>query len=173
MAAINTLARFFVLVWHTSRALALWGALLRLVRAFLPILALYIGKLVIDAVVVQIHTPQAPENLSTWLESAAVVHLSALVALELVIALISELAARAALFVDTRLIEAYRAKVGAELIEQVAQLPLVELETSDEQNRIERARRQVIGRSNFITQSLNFVPSNTYVDRHNCFVRSI
>ena len=51
IAALQNLPRFFRLVWQTSPGLMLSDVLLRLMRSAIPVSVLYIGKLIIDQVV--------------------------------------------------------------------------------------------------------------------------
>ncbi len=51
LGALRTLRPFLAMVWRTSPFLTASLGLLRLVRALLPVAALYIGKLIIDDVV--------------------------------------------------------------------------------------------------------------------------
>lgn len=50
-AALRNIWPFLILVWQASPALMLISMLLRLVRAMLPVAALWIGKLIIDELV--------------------------------------------------------------------------------------------------------------------------
>ena len=51
LGALRNLPPFLKLVWQTSPALTLGLAALRIVRALLPVVTLYVGKLIIDEVV--------------------------------------------------------------------------------------------------------------------------
>ena len=64
VSALSHLPAFLKLIWHTSPALALANIALRLIRAFLPLATLYVGKLIIDAVVQLTRLP-APERVLT------------------------------------------------------------------------------------------------------------
>ncbi|MEO6076993.1 MAG: ABC transporter ATP-binding protein, partial [Dokdonella sp.] len=48
--ALRNLPPFFALIWKTSRALTIASLSIRIVRAVLPVIALYVGKLIIDTV---------------------------------------------------------------------------------------------------------------------------
>ena len=50
-AALRYVPALVALVWRTNRGLTVAMGLLRLVRAFFPVAILWIGKLIIDAVV--------------------------------------------------------------------------------------------------------------------------
>src|SRR3989440_12112019 len=51
VGALRNLPPFLKLVWQTSPAISVALIVLRLVRALLPVAALYVGALIIDAVV--------------------------------------------------------------------------------------------------------------------------
>src|SRR5438270_13697909 len=50
-AAMRYVPAMLVLVWQTDRLLTLGTAILRVVRAFVPVATLWIGKLIIDEVI--------------------------------------------------------------------------------------------------------------------------
>ena len=50
--ALGNLPRFFRLVWETSPSLMLGDVLLRIAKSAIPVAILYVGKLIIDQVVV-------------------------------------------------------------------------------------------------------------------------
>src|ERR1700744_5578854 len=51
VGALRNLRPFLTMVWHTSRGLTAASLVLRLVRAVMPVITLYVGKLIIDNVV--------------------------------------------------------------------------------------------------------------------------
>src|SRR6187402_2719919 len=51
LSALQNVPRFFKLVWQTSPAMTLISAALRLIRSAIPLAILYVGKLIIDEVV--------------------------------------------------------------------------------------------------------------------------
>src|ERR1700692_1718409 len=51
LGALRNLPPFLKLVWQTSPGIAIAQGLLRLLRALLPVAALYVGALIIDEVV--------------------------------------------------------------------------------------------------------------------------
>src|SRR5690554_3762889 len=67
--ALRNLPPFLKLVWQTSRALTIGTLVLRLVRAVLPVVTLYVGKLIIDEVVAGLGAPNRPTTLQGWWES--------------------------------------------------------------------------------------------------------
>jgi hypothetical protein len=69
VGAFRHLPTFFRLVWNSSPKLTLASFGLRLVRAVVPVLALYVGKLIIDTVVAEARLPHPGWSLSDWIES--------------------------------------------------------------------------------------------------------
>src|SRR3981189_3871351 len=67
-SALRTLRPFIAMVWRASPSLTASSLLLRLVRALLPVVALYIGKLIIDDVVKLVQLPDRPTTLQGWLQ---------------------------------------------------------------------------------------------------------
>jgi ATP-binding cassette, subfamily B, bacterial len=51
LSALQNVPRFFKLVWPTSPGMTLISAALRIVRSAIPLAILYVGKLIIDEVV--------------------------------------------------------------------------------------------------------------------------
>ncbi len=60
MGALRNLRPFLLMVWRTSPGLMLSTLLLRLVRALLPVATLYVGKLIIDDVLLLVQMPARP-----------------------------------------------------------------------------------------------------------------
>src|ERR1700694_6243602 len=69
VGALKNLRPFSVMRWRTSPQLTAASLVLRLVRALLPVITLFVGKLIIDDVVVLVQTPHKPETLRLWLNS--------------------------------------------------------------------------------------------------------
>ena len=63
VGALKNLRPFLMMVWRTSRGLTAASLALRLVRAVLPVVTLYVGKLIIDNVVLLVQAPDKPETL--------------------------------------------------------------------------------------------------------------
>jgi hypothetical protein len=57
VGALKNLRPFIAMVWETSPHLAAASLVLRLVRALLPVATLFIGKLIIDDVVLLVQRP--------------------------------------------------------------------------------------------------------------------
>jgi ATP-binding cassette, subfamily B, bacterial len=83
-----------MMVWRTSRGLTAAALALRLVRAVLPVVTLYVGKLIIDNVVLLVQAPDKPETLGLWLGSGLLDWLMLLLALEFVLAVMADVLGR-------------------------------------------------------------------------------
>ncbi|MGU3667781.1 ABC transporter ATP-binding protein [Methylobacterium sp. A49B] len=123
---------------------------LRLVAACLPVLSLYLAKLILDGIVAE-HARPAPEmSLSQWLADPARARLAGLVAAEFGLALVSDLAGRLTSLVETLIGDLYANAASLRLMAHAAALDLAQFEDSAQQDRLERARRQVSGRTGLI-----------------------
>src|SRR5258708_29830364 len=69
VGALKNLRPFSVMVWRASPQLTAASLVLRLVGALLPIITLFVGKLIIDHEVVLAHAPRKFETLRTCLYS--------------------------------------------------------------------------------------------------------
>jgi ATP-binding cassette subfamily B protein len=153
--ALRNLPPFLELAWKTSRRLTSLGVALRLVRALLPVATLYVGKLIIDQVVPLAQHAVRPGDWQSLVASGAVSRLVPLLALELVLAIVSDVFGRLSSMVDQLLAERLANATSVRLMEHASTLDLEDLEDSDMQDRLDRARRQTMGRMTLITQLLS------------------
>ena len=145
-AALRNVPPFVKLVWRTSPAQTLADLTLRLARAFLPVATLYVAKLIIDEVIRLAGLSGSPATLSGWLDSGLLDRLAVLVALEFGLAILSDVLGRAVGLLDTLLSERFTNATSIRLMEHAATLDLEHFEDSELQDRLERARRQTMGR---------------------------
>jgi ATP-binding cassette, subfamily B, bacterial len=115
---------------------------LRLLRACIPVATLWIGKLIIDAVVA---AQGAALNLS---------QLWKLVALEFAIVLVGEALARTSVLVESLLGDLFSNYTSVRLMEHAATLDLFHFENAAFYDRLERARRQTSNRIGLLAQLL-------------------
>ncbi len=148
---MRNLRPFLREIWNTSRPLTLAAIGLRLLRALLPIATLYIGKLIIDEAVRLIGLGLPHELASAW-RSGQLDHMVLLLALELALAIGSDLLGRLAGYVDAVLSELFTNATSIRLMEHAALLDLEDFEDADLQDRLDRARRQTVGRMNLLSQ---------------------
>ena len=157
VGALRHLPALFRLAWAASPALTTASIALRLVRAVLPALALFVAKLIIDAVVAGRADgpggPGAPAG-TDWLMDGRVRHVVFLVGIEFGLAIASDLLGRATALVDGILAELTSNATTLRLMAHAATLDLEQFEDAAVQDRLERARRQVAWRSNLVGQLL-------------------
>jgi ATP-binding cassette subfamily B protein len=152
IGTLRHLPSFVTLVWQASPTLTLASLSLRLFRAVLPVLVLFIGKLIVDEVVIQVRAPHVSRTITEWIDSGRLGRVGALVCLELCLAVMADFAARLSALVDSLLAETYSNFASIRLMEKAASLDLEQFENSDQQDRLDRARRQVTGRTTLLGQ---------------------
>src|SRR5471030_3484038 len=104
-SALRTLRPFVAMIWQTSPGLTLSLALLRFARALLPVVSLYIGKLIIDDVVKLVAMHARPVSLHDWMASGLLTWLAALLLAEFALAVLSDVLVRVVSLVDSLLSE--------------------------------------------------------------------
>ena len=152
LGALRNIPPFLKLVWRTSPSLTLGQALLRIARALLPVATLYVGKLIIDEVVLLVQAPHAIEGLRQWIASGLLDRIGWLLMVEFGLAVLSDVLGRAVSLLDSLLSERFSNETSLRLMEHAATLDLEDFEDSELQDRLERARRQAAGRSSLIGQ---------------------
>jgi ATP-binding cassette, subfamily B, bacterial len=140
IAALRYVPPLVRLVWQTHRGFTSVMIVLRLVRAFIPVATLWIGKLIIDAVVAM------REGQATFRR------LWELVALEIIIVLGGEMLARASSLVESLLGDLFSNLTSVRLMEHAAALDLYHFEDPGFYDQLERARRQTTGRIGLLMQ---------------------
>ena len=152
VGALKNLRPFLMMVWYTSRGLTAASLALRLVRAVLPVVTLYVGKLIIDNVVLLVQAPGKPETLGLWLGSGLLNWLILLLASEFVLAVMADVLGRVVSLVDSLLAERVTNASSVRLMEHAAKLDLEDFEDPEFQDQLERARRQTSGRMTLMGQ---------------------
>src|SRR5580765_2665806 len=152
--ALRNLPPFVRLVWQTNPTLTLAQCTLRLLRALLPVVTLYVGKLIIDEVVALTQTAGAPQSAGEWLQQGLLDRILWLLALEFGLAVLSDVLGRTVSYFDSLLGEQMGNATSLRVMEHAATLDLEDFEDSELQDRLERARRQAAGRMTLIGQLL-------------------
>src|SRR5665213_1129753 len=142
-AALGNLPRFFKMVWETNRWYTLLNILLRLVRSAIPVSILYVGKLIIDEVIL-LRKTHNPDLGYLW----------KLVLAEFALAIISDALSRATSLVDSLLGDLFSIHTSVKIMEHAAKLDLDQFEDSEFYDKLERARQQTIGRTILLSQIL-------------------
>ena len=149
--ALRNLPPFLRQIWQTSRGLTIASLGLRLVRALLPVLMLYVGKLIIDEVVRLVGAGLGFDALSSAWRGGALDPLAWLLAAEFGLAILSDLLGRLVSYADSTLSELFTNATSVRLMEHAATLDLEDFEDPELQDRMDRARRQTMGRMNLMS----------------------
>ncbi len=140
--AFRYIPPFLRLVWQTHRGYTVTMVVLRLARAFVPVATLWVGKLIIDAVVAL--RAGAPDLSRLW----------QLVALEAAVVVAGEILARASALIESLLGDLFSNKTSIRLMEHAATLDLYHFEDPAFYDQLERARRQTVNRIGLLAQLL-------------------
>lgn len=132
------------MVWETSPALSVSTAALRLVRALVPLATLWVGKLILDALVA-LHTQGTGDSRRIWM----------LVGVELALAILSDVLGRANTLLDSLLGDRFTNRVSVRLMQHATRLDLASFEDPVFYDKMERARRQTTGRLGLLAALLN------------------
>jgi ATP-binding cassette subfamily B protein len=154
VGALRNLPPFIKLVWQTSPSMAFASLVLRLARALLPVVMLYLGKLIIDEAVLLVQAGVPPTGWRDWWLGGQLDHLAFLLVAEFVLAVVSDVLGRIVSLLDALLGERFNNATSVRLMEHAATLDLEDFEDSELQDKLERARRQAMGRSTLLSQLL-------------------
>jgi ATP-binding cassette subfamily B protein len=127
------------LVFQTHRGYTLAILALRVVRSFVPVTVLWVGKLIIDGVVSAMSVAKAGQVVDWW-------YLGGLIGLELGIAVAGEGLARASSLLESLLGDLFANRISVRLMRHAAALDLAQFEDADTYDHLERARRQTVSR---------------------------
>ena len=144
LAALKHIPPLLRLVYQTQRGYTMAILALRLVRSLIPVAVLWVGKLIIDAVIASIAAAQTGRT-PDW------PHLAALVGIELGIAVVGEGLARLSSLLESLLGDLFGNRLSVRLMEHAATLDLAQFEDAEIYDHLERARRQTVGRISLFT----------------------
>lgn len=147
LRALTNLPAFFKLVWQSGPGMMLANILLRFVKAAVPFLLLFVGKLIIDQVI----------HLSRSHNSFAEAYLWKLVGLELMLAILSDALTRAITLMDSLLGDLFANHTSVRIMEHAATLDLDQFEDAIFYDKLERARQQTVGRTVLLSQVMGQV----------------
>lgn len=120
------------------------NVILRLIKSIFPVVLLWVGKEIIDEVIAIVNTGESQELNKLYL----------LIAIEFGIAIFSDVFNRLIGATDTLIGSLYSNDSSVELIQKTARVDLQYLEDSEFYDKLERARRQTVGRVNLMSNSL-------------------
>lgn len=135
--ALSNLPAFFKLVWQSSPSKTLLSFSLRLLRSAMPVTLLYVGKLIIDQVILHNRTPSANDATYLW----------QLVALEFSLAILTDALSRLISLIDSLLGDQFSNHSSIRLMQHAATLDLEQSEDAEFYDQLERARQQTSGRT--------------------------
>jgi ATP-binding cassette subfamily B protein len=141
MRALRNVPPFLRMVWETHRGYMAGIAALRLLRALLPVAILWVGKLIIDGIV---HGLDSGEPM--WSR------LLVLVGVEFGLVVVGDVAARTGSLLESLLGDLFGNRLSVRLMEHAATLDLQHFEDPVFYDRLERARRQTVGRIALLSQ---------------------
>lgn len=141
--ALKYLPPFFREIWHTHPTMTAANVSLRLLRSAIPFLLLYVGKLIIDDVLLLINHQQTDTHRLLWL-----------VGYELGLALLSDMLNRATTLLDALLGDLHANRSSVQIMQHAAKMDLAQFEDATFYDRLERARQQTVGRTVLLSQAL-------------------
>ena len=142
--ALKYLPRFFRAVYKSSPKMFALNVILRLIKSIFPVVLLWVGKEIIDEVIAIVNTGESQELNKLYL----------LITIEFGIAIFSDVFNRLIGATDTLMGSLYSNDSSVELIQKTARVDLQYLEDSEFYDKLERARRQTVGRVNLMSNSL-------------------
>lgn len=149
-SSLKFVPRFFKEILKVNPLLFYTNLVCRIINAVLPVLMLWVGKMIIDEVVLQIAAEEKDMD-QLWL----------LIALEFALAVLSDLLSRGISLSDGLLGDQYSIDTSVRIIKKTSEVDLDQLEDSEFYDKLERARQQTTGRvglmSNILTQGEDLI----------------
>ncbi|SDG85475.1 ABC transporter ATP-binding protein [Psychroflexus sediminis] len=142
-ASLKFIPRFLSKVYHTHPGLFIANVLLRLLKSLIPIALLWVGKEIIDEVILQVDLDNKDLTGLYWL-----------IGIELVLAIFSDVFNRLIALTDGLLGDLYSNSSSIELIQKTAKVELASLEDSEFYDKLERARQQTTSRVTLMSNVL-------------------
>ena len=139
LAALRNVPPVLRIVWNSGPLVVSLGLVFRLIASLIPILALWITKLIIDGIVHTVMARQAVPRSLWWL-----------VAAEFGVAVFGSLISRTLDYLDALLADKYTRHVSIEVMKHAAGLDLIAYEDPVFYDRLERARVQATDRLGMI-----------------------
>jgi ATP-binding cassette, subfamily B, bacterial len=135
------------MVWAAEPKYVVGILLLRVARSAVPLAVLWIGKLIVDAVVqgIALHGRGEPIPWS---------RIALLIGIELSIALVGEILSRLSALLESLLGDLFANQTSVLLMRHAATLDLEQFENAEIYDKLERARRQTVGRIGLFTMLL-------------------
>jgi ATP-binding cassette subfamily B protein len=142
-ASLRFIPRFLSRVYHTHPGLFIGNVFLRLLKSLIPITLLWVGKEIIDEVILQVDLDPSDLTRLYWL-----------IGIELLLAILSDVFNRLISLTDGLLGDLYSNASSIELIQKTAKVELASLEDSEFYDKLERARQQTTSRVSLMSNVL-------------------
>ncbi len=139
LSALRNVPAVLKIVWDSGPAVVVFGLVARLFAALLPVVLLWITKLIIDGIVHAVSTHQPVQARFWWL-----------VATEFLLAVLASVLNRAIDYSDSLLADNYTRHVSIRVMDHAAGLDLTAYEDPVFYDRLERARVQATDRLGMI-----------------------
>src|SRR5579863_43859 len=139
LSALRNVPAVLKIVWGSGPSVVVFGLVSRLFASFLPVVLLWITKLIIDGIVHAVSTHHAVPNEFWWL-----------VAAEFALAVLTAVLARVIDYSDSLLADKYTRHVSIRVMDHAAGLDLLAYEDPVFYDRLERARVQATDRLGMI-----------------------
>ncbi|MFB0498590.1 ATP-binding cassette subfamily B protein [Mucilaginibacter sp. OAE612] len=143
LSALSNLPGFFRLVWQSSPGKTTASFLLRIIRSAMPVALLYVGKLIIDQVVLLNRHGGSQHEL--W----------ELVIIEFLLAVATDGLNRMISLMDNLLGDLFANYTSMRIMRHAATLDLEQFEDSVFYDKLERARQQTVGRTVLLSQVMS------------------
>ena len=141
--ALKTIPRFFREIFKSSPKLFLLNIFSRLINAFTPVVILWVGKMIIDEIILQVS-----------LEDKDFTQLWNLVLIEFAVVVLSDLLGRLINLTDGLLGDLYSNNSSEKIIRKTAELTIAQLEDPEFYDKLERARTQTNSRVELMSNAL-------------------
>jgi len=138
-SALRSIRQFLRLAWQTHPGYATATAVLRILRACVPVAALWVAKLIIDTIITH----------------ATYSRLWTLLAIEIALAVLGEAMSKASVVIEALFGDLCSNELSERLIRHAATLDLSHFEDSAFYDQLERAQRQTTGRIGLLGQILS------------------
>ena len=142
-ASLRFIPRFLSRVYQTHPGLFIGNVFLRLLKSLIPITLLWVGKEIIDEVILLVDLDTSDLNRLYWL-----------IGIELLLAILSDVFNRLISLTDGLLGDLYSNASSIELIQKTAKVELASLEDSEFYDKLERARQQTTSRVSLMSNVL-------------------
>ncbi|AFU70321.1 multidrug ABC-type exporter, ATP-binding/permease components [Psychroflexus torquis ATCC 700755] len=142
-ASLRFIPRFLSRVYQTHPGLFIGNVFLRLLKSLIPITLLWVGKEIIDEVILRVDLDTSDLNRLYWL-----------IGIELLLAILSDVFNRLISLTDGLLGDLYSNASSIELIQKTAKVELASLEDSEFYDKLERARQQTSSRVSLMSNVL-------------------